>query len=51
MTLHILVMAALGAKRQRMRAIQSAHVRAPEDSFVLLDGRVKPGHDDKGKRG
>jgi hypothetical protein len=27
-------------------AIQSAHVRAPEDSFVLRDGRVKPGHDD-----
>jgi hypothetical protein len=26
-------------------AIQSARVRAPEDFFVLLDGRVKPGHD------
>jgi hypothetical protein len=26
-------------------AIQSAHVRAPEDFFVSLDSRVKPGHD------
>jgi len=27
-------------------AIQSPRVRAAEDSFVSLDGRVKPGHDD-----
>jgi len=29
-------------------AIQSARVCALEDSFVSLDGRVKPGHDEKG---
>ena len=28
-------------------AIQSARVCAPEDSGILLDGRVKPGHDEK----
>jgi len=27
-------------------AIQSAHVGAPEDSLISLDGRVKPGHDE-----
>jgi hypothetical protein len=37
--LSLIVMAALEA------AIQSARVRAPEDSLFLLDGRVKPGHD------
>jgi hypothetical protein len=26
-------------------AIQPARVRAPEDFFVSLDGRVEPGHD------
>jgi hypothetical protein len=29
-------------------AIQSPRVRAPEDSLVLLDDRVKPGHDEQG---
>jgi hypothetical protein len=29
-------------------ATQSARVCAPEDFFVLLDGRVKPGHDEIG---
>jgi hypothetical protein len=27
-------------------AIQPARVRAPENSFVALDGRVEPGHDE-----
>jgi hypothetical protein len=31
-------------------AIQSSRVRAPESLFVLLDGRVKPGHDEWGER-
>jgi hypothetical protein len=30
-------------------AIQPVRVRAPEDSFVLLDGRFKPDHDGKAK--
>ena len=29
-------------------AIQSLRVRAAEDFFVSLDGRVKPGHDEDG---
>jgi len=39
-------MAALCPERQRRDAIHSARVRAPEESFVSLDGRVKPGHDE-----
>jgi len=33
-------MAALAA------AIQSARICVPEDSFVSLDGQVRPGHDE-----
>jgi len=30
-------------------AIQSARACAPDESFVSLDGRVKSGHDEKGR--